>query len=431
VSDSLDFITVLTSVHNKGGAKQYTRSWDRSVGRYVVKERSFSGESHFSFATIPLNGPGDFFAALNRIVRQFTSIVVRGAIVPGTNLSCDRRRHHPKHQPTLADAAHHWLLTDHDDIPAPVLTDVILDPLAAVEHVIGLLPEEFCDVSCWYGLSSSAGMQPYLHPEGTSTATISLRLGWWLSEPHSNAELKRLAAKINAEAGGKLVDPCLYHPSQPHFVVAPRFIGMSDPLAGRRFGIREGLEQAVSLVIPPPHYRPPRAPVPTAYHGPGGGAAGWLAQIGKPHFLEPMKSAIACFIGDYGVDADLEPLRAAIEKAFNNAGPGGRDQETLDRYLDQVDSIADACRDYQGDVPGRLVTPEPPRELDIRAPFDIAAFPKAPDPAPLTLAARNLFPPIAAPFAPSALTENGWDDETDRLEADFSHRTSRHWESRQ
>lgn len=144
---------------------------------------------------------------------------------------------------------------------------------------------------------------------------------------------------------------CLYDSIQAHYIAAPEFVGMADPVP-RRYGIRRGLADTLSLDIPPPG--PPRNRGTTAGRVVGG-AAGWIAQIGKPHFLAPMKSAIAVFIGDWGADADIEPLRRAITAAFAAADLAGRTPEQLAGYLDQIDSIANAIRTLQGDKPGRLI----------------------------------------------------------------------------
>jgi hypothetical protein len=376
--DHLDFLTVLTSVHGKGGAKQYTRIWDKDLGRYVVTEKAFSKESHFSFETIPLAGPEDFFAALNRVALQFTSFVVRGAPIAGTELSNARKRHLNRDgiPATLEATPHHWWLTDHDDIPAPVLTDIVTDPLAAVEHVIGLMPECFHDATCWFAFSSSAGMKRLLKPNDTSPETISLRLGWWFDEPHTDAEFKRLAAKINADAGFKLVDPCLYTPSQPNYVAAPKFIGMRDPLP-LRFELRRGLDLVVNSEIPAPSYRPRRVAA-AGSGGSSGGADYWISQIGGAlGFLEPMKKAIAAFIGDWGAEAHIEPLRAQIEKRFAEADAGDRTQATLDGYLAQIDNIAAAIRALQGDTLGRLVPDPAPRFKRVDPPFPLPTASRA------------------------------------------------------
>jgi hypothetical protein len=47
-----------------------------------------------------------------------------------------------------------------------------------------------------------------------------------------------------------VIDPALYHPIQVHYVAAPIFDGMADPLR-RHCGIRRGLEGEVSLIVPP------------------------------------------------------------------------------------------------------------------------------------------------------------------------------------
>jgi putative DNA primase/helicase len=130
---------------------------------------------------------------------------------------------------------------------------------------------------------------------------------------------------------------------------------------------RRGLDDTVvkdDLEIPPPTYRAPRPAAaprsPVAANGALGNAEAWIAQIGGASgFRESMKHAIAAYIGDWGVDANIEPLRAAIENAFKAADAGERSQETLDRYLTDIDDIAATIRELQrqSGKPGRLLAP--------------------------------------------------------------------------
>src|SRR6516165_4545956 len=119
---------------------------------------------------------------------------------------------------------------------------------------------------------------------------------------------------------------------------------------------RAGLDNTLSLVLPPPGYLPSPPPGVKEIGGPSSGADYWIAQIGGPlGFLEPMKKAIAAYIGDWGAEVDIEPLREKITQAFKAAEAGERSPETLARYLAQIDSIANAIRALQGGTPGRLV----------------------------------------------------------------------------
>jgi putative DNA primase/helicase len=141
-----------------------------------------------------------------------------------------------------------------------------------------------------------------------------------------------------------------------------------DFLRVLRTAQRRGLDDTISkddLEIPPPHTRtkwpPPPAPrAPGAANGALGNAEAWIAQIGGASgFRESMKTAIAAYIGDWGHDANLEPLRAAIEKRFAEADAGERSEQTLNRYLADIDDIAATIRELQrqSGKPGRLIAP--------------------------------------------------------------------------
>jgi hypothetical protein len=62
--------------------------------------------------------------------------------------------------PTFEDCPRRWVIFDVDRIPVPehMAGDWVDDPDAAVEHVLGLLPEPFQAATCWWSLSSSAAV---------------------------------------------------------------------------------------------------------------------------------------------------------------------------------------------------------------------------------------------------------------------------------
>src|SRR5262249_40656306 len=133
--------------------------------------------------------------------------------------------------------------------------------------------------------------------------TVSVHLWYWSTQPLDNVALKRWAVTTNQVVGFKLVDPGFFNPVQIHYVAAPAFVGMQDPLS-RRTGLRIGLEDAVSILIPPPDPKRPDEPDPGGY-APGAGVAAHLAEIGGPKgFRDPIKSAIGSYVAIYGSRAD-------------------------------------------------------------------------------------------------------------------------------
>jgi hypothetical protein len=90
---------------------------------------------------------------------------------------------------------------------------VINDPDAAIEHLIGLLPPETHDATCWWAFTASQNL-PKTDPAAPG-------LLFWSEVPLSDAALKRWVAAINNIAVYKLVDPILFDSMQAHHVAAP------------------------------------------------------------------------------------------------------------------------------------------------------------------------------------------------------------------
>ena len=355
---SSDSLTVLHSVNRKHAAKQFTLITNKKTGVHQIKNRSYGNENLFRVDIIALDGFDDLAAALDRLIGQPFAFPIRGVPIAGTNLNHTPRWKNPRQgQPaTFEAAAHHWFCVDMDHLDAPALTDPATDPEAAIQHLIGLLPAACHDASCWWEFTSSQSL-PKADP--AEPDTLSARLALWSEVPLTDAELKRWAVAHNAANGGiKIIDPCLYDAIQAHYIAAPSFVGMTDPLP-RRHGVRRGLDETVSLVIPPPHPKQPDEPGTEGYE-PGQGVEHYLDQIGKPHFREPIVKAIASFVGSYGAAADVEELKAAIRKRIDEAEPaGGRSEAEIERYKsdEHLDDIIAAIRAFQGDKPGRGFIP--------------------------------------------------------------------------
>jgi hypothetical protein len=209
-----------------------------------------------------------------------------------------------------------------DGIDQGLAEDPAVDPEDAVEHLIGLLPDEFAEASCWWQFSSSQGFEP---------GELSARLWFILDRAVADEDLRRWANTVNQAAGRKLVDPALYNPTQPHYIAAPILEGIDDPLR-RRSGFRHGLSGEVELVIP--------EPVPIAAGGeglglkPARGFESYLAGIGGEHgFNNAIFRAICSYVGSHGVDGtDPIALRERLREAILAAPPGDRSRAEIERY---------------------------------------------------------------------------------------------------
>jgi hypothetical protein len=356
-----DALTVLTS-NGIYATKRISRT---KTGE--IKNRSYGNAAHFRVELVQVDNFAGLSSVLTELAGHPFSFVIRAAPIPGTNLAHTRRRLHPnkktKEQATFEAAPHHWFAIDIDHLAAPPLTDPVTDPEACIEYLIGRLPPELHDASFWWQFTSSQSLPG-------SEDTLSARLWGWSSEPLSDVELTRWAV------AAKVIDPVLYRPVQPNYVAGPIFEGgMTDPLP-RRCGVRQGLEDEVVLVIPPPDPKNPEMASRQGYE-PGRGVQAYLDEIGGGRgFRDPIKSAIASYIATYGSKADCSGLKAAIGKAIAKAvedgKAGGRTDAQLERYASDayLDDLIGWIRDHHGDQPPKGFIGEPPPGFDDPPPAD-------------------------------------------------------------
>ncbi len=155
---------------------------------------------------------------------------IRGAPLPGINRHHSRRLLHPHEgDPATFQEVPRWFLVDVDHVPAPALTDPVRDPEGAVEYLIGLLPPELADISCWWQWSSSQSL-----PIPTAQDTTSLHLWYLSSVPLTEAQLMRWTLTHNLAAGTRLIDPAAHRTVQALYTAAPLFTGIPDPLPRSR-----------------------------------------------------------------------------------------------------------------------------------------------------------------------------------------------------
>jgi hypothetical protein len=366
MSDNIDMLTILHSVDGKFATKRFSRH--PKTGK--LRNRSYDKAYQFRVELRPVKSIDELYAALDDLSRQPQAFVIRGEPLPNTNLHYTKRRFRARdNEPaTFGEAARRWLAVDMDHIPAPAGTEPVTDPDGAIEHLIGLLPAETHDASCWWQFTSSQSLP---RDDGTlDNEYLSARLWFWSTGPLGDADLKRWAAHHNQH--GRVIDPALYHAIQAHYTCAPVFEdGMADPLP-RRTGVRRGLEDEVSLIIPPADPKRPELASDEGY-APGLGVEAYLAEIGGGRgFREPIKSAVASFIAIYGSQADATELKKAIRQAIDKVDPGGRDEGTIERYRsdEHLNSLIDAIRQIHGSRPGKGWTQPPPDYLDEPPPAE-------------------------------------------------------------
>jgi hypothetical protein len=326
-------LSVLTSVSELYATKRIRR--DRKTDRII--KTNFSNETWFRCRQVELSGFGHLCRILDALTSRSFSLVIRGEPLPKTDLNRTRKVNHADAQKgypaAFAEAARHWFAVDLDKIKCPVAIDPVTDPEGAVEHLVGLLPPELHDGSCWWQFTCCQNLPGY-------EDTLSARLWFWLTDPLDGPALTRWARAANKAAGLRLIDDSLYRVVQVHYVAAPIFEdGMRDPLP-HRHGVRVGLDEAVSLVIPEPAPHDPENYVAGGFVGVG--VDGFVAQIGGAEgFRKPMVAAIASYYATNGANAAPGPIKARVREAIGQADPGGRSDADIaryssDRHLDEI-----------------------------------------------------------------------------------------------
>ena len=271
-------ITLLQDVRGRPLTKSFRR-----VGNRFVK-RSYPSTSEFRAFEVEVNGIASLATVLDAVAADGHAALIRGA--PGRfyprngspafrllqpqeglasaktgarisqqqirtrNLQPDEEnRYAVTWLPTFEDRPRSWVIVDMDRVPVPdrLTDDWVDEPEAAVEHVLGLLPEPFRTVTCWWSLSSSAAVPD---PAGRVVSdTFKLKLAFWLDRPLLGTEVKRWMAAEQAP-----VDPAVFGAVQLIYIARPGFgDGLHDPVP-RRSGIWQGEVDTVAVpdLLPEP-----------------------------------------------------------------------------------------------------------------------------------------------------------------------------------
>lgn len=216
--------------------------------------------AQFAHKTVRLNGIGELHSLVTKLADR-NVLVVRGH--PASDRQPIHRQLAFRTERTKAgtmkergddgftDVAKFWAAFDVDGVKLPAMTDWREDPLAAVEYVIGLLPEGFWDASCSWSFTASHGLER-VTKDGKKYWTggyvgdeVRLRLWFWMSRALAEAELSAWMKSMGDLAP---VDASVARTVQPIYVARPVCADGSDPLARlgvQLSGFRQGLEDAV------------------------------------------------------------------------------------------------------------------------------------------------------------------------------------------
>jgi hypothetical protein len=313
---------ILRSVNRLLMTKEIRRQ--RKTGRLV--KSNYGKEKHFAVQAVEFTGFNEMAASLSALTSQCHAFVIRGEPLAGTNRDRCHRRTHPDgtDDATFADAPRCWFAVDMDKIPCPNHVDIVDDPDGAIDFLIRRLPPETHEASCWWQFTASQGLPGY-------DGRLSVRLWFLNAAPLDCAALKRWGLAANKAAGGKIVDLKLYTAIQPHYTARPIFSDIPDPVPWR-YGIRRGVDETVSLVIPEPDTDDPEICGAAGFVGRG--VDTFLAEIGgELGFRGPMVAAIASYFATNGPDANPDPIKDRVRQAIAAAPSGGRSADDIKRYL--------------------------------------------------------------------------------------------------
>jgi hypothetical protein len=181
----------------------------------------------------------DLARVLGALVGEPKWYAVRGRVRDGVDKAACRRTH--VNDPTLAPAAHRWLVLDLDHVDDAVAPETFAaDPGRYAAATRARLPSAFHAVRAFWMATSSAGFKP----------GVRLRMAFWLDRSLSDDECKAWIAgwALQISTDGKAVDTAIFTPSQPHYTAAPVFDGVADPVpAGLRWGVLAGEVDTVAV----------------------------------------------------------------------------------------------------------------------------------------------------------------------------------------
>lgn len=340
--------TLLETVgRGKYVAKTYTRDW--ATGE--IRADEWDNIKTWSGREIAVSGIQDLHQWLGKISANPKACIVRGRIIDGTDASRMSRRKNPAFDPktgeatepaTLEDCPRSWVMLDCDGALPEGADETFIpsNPDGALELIVESLPEAFREASFVYSWGNSAGVKLKKKPK------LSAHLFFWISRAVPDTVLHLWAMRL--KKAGSSIDPALFNPIQVHYVAAPRFLGdITDPLAGRRWGFRQGTVDVVDvdlLGLPgesePEAERERRVRDQVKAHGLSGtndGFFGHLRAIGGPlGFHQPVKSAVGAYIKHHGAEGtDVNALVELLRERILDADDGGRGPDEIKRYASE------------------------------------------------------------------------------------------------
>jgi hypothetical protein len=200
---------------------------------------SYGQAKMFAVRQVEIAGIDDVALTLDAI--RWDEFVILGEPLPGVDWHATVRRLHPDPMsgelPTFRAQPRRYVLLDFDNLPGPYRFDPLDGELAA-EYARTKLPPAFRRATCWWQLTSSAGVKP----------GVRLRLAFWLDRALGQGELERLFADSP-------VDHSVFRPVQAIYVARPILRGIDDPVPVR-WGVLVDRDEVVQVPALPTPARP-------------------------------------------------------------------------------------------------------------------------------------------------------------------------------
>ena len=359
------------------------KTFEMRDGKIEVLE--YDAGASFQVAEISVNSAWDLFRALQTTAHcEVESFAVRGAISAAgraalvkNGVVCRRSDSKwPESERHLVDALSHVFVADVDHWPLPAGI-APTDLAAQAVHVAARFAEidpSFENAALIAQASNSAGQ---------SESEFSLKLWGWLREPMTTEDLRGWTHAMNAALGptalGKAaLDAMQARTGQPIYHHTPRFIGMTDPMQGRRWlylhrgdgeielklarcaapGVATLKSARPRIAVGPENVQSPVAPGMRSRVAAGFGKDRWKAQLdaelGVSGCYGAIHSAVYAAVAAGANDEEIvAEIRAAAGdgRKFHLWKPGYVKEKTSPRFLRPM--IANA-RMKETDRPSRI-----------------------------------------------------------------------------
>jgi len=326
-------ITILGAVNGGNAAKTFTRAED---GTFSSKD--YAVGSTFAWHTADITSVADVAEVVRNLAHN--EFIVAGHVqeplgphgLPRKLISRNGDTLFPRVngvKQSVGATVRQWGMIDLDGLELPDHFDLTTEGADAIEWAIyEYLPPCFHDVTCFWQLSSSAGIKPDLRAH----------LWFWWNRPVKGGWIAKWFVADDVPA-----DPVVFRSDvQPHYAVDPLFTNCPDPIRNRS-GMLEREHDAVAL----PERKEQELVATAKSLGRGNAllddAHGFEAKLeligdgsGLSGFHQPIRDAIMAAVGDAirnGQSVDAEALKARVREATLAAQRSpGRPNSDIERY---------------------------------------------------------------------------------------------------